>query len=145
MRRVGLVILAAWLVLAVGAAAACPSTGFDTLRMQGSGCLDAEPVPALPDFLRLLASGGGAVLIGTALSLLFEKVDWFKGLGGAEKGWVSFGASVGIPLLATALILYVPEEVWNQLAPFWMAGATALLGWLSNQGTFLALVKPGRE
>lgn len=100
-----------------------------------------ELPPDLPGLLEVLACGGGGAAIGVLLSFLFEEAPAFGALSGQGKRWVSFGLSVGAPVAATLLLLYVPPEVWAQLQPLWMALVTGLMGWLGNQGAFRVLIE----
>jgi len=75
-------------------------------------------------------AAGGAVL-GSVISFLFERFKWFQKLSADARFWVVGAISIGLPVIATALILYVPADVWVALEPFWkaiFAGGTAWLG-----------------
>lgn len=73
----------------------------------------------------------GSAVLGSIIAFLFERFHWFQKLGTDAKFWMIGALSIGLPVVATALVLYVPPEVWVTLEPFWkaiFAGGTAWLG-----------------
>jgi len=89
-----------------------------------------EDEMTLPELLAMLAAGG---LLGGIVSFLFERFKWFQNLSPDGRFWVVGVISVGLPVLATALILYVPAEVWAALEPFWQAVFAGGSAWLGGQ------------
>ncbi len=99
-----------------------------------------EPVvvPPLVETLGLLAQGVG---VGLVLSFLAEKVKAFQDLRSDVKGWVIFGISMGLPVLARVLLDVVPPESWALIEPYWQTVAIAFLGWASSQAVYLGIIK----
>lgn len=86
---------------------------------------------SLPDMLAAIATGGS--VLGVIISFLFEQFSWFQALTGKARFWTIGALSIGLPVAATALILYVPASVWDALKPFWMAAFAGGTTWLSSQ------------
>ena len=80
--------------------------------------------------LAFLAGGGG---LGAITAFVFERFKWFQKLTPDAKFWTIGAISIGIPSVATALLLYVPPEVWAALQPFWLAVVGGGAFWLSSQ------------
>ena len=87
-------------------------------------------VPTLTEVIALIASG---VVIGPAISFMFEKFAIFQKLTPGARWWIVFVASVGLPVAAQALIQYVPAETWASLQPYWKALALGFAGWVTGQ------------
>lgn len=104
----------------------------------------APPVPLdLQAFLQLAASGGLGWLIGAALAYAFEEWAWFKDkLTAEQKRWLSIGLSLGVPILAQALLLNVPDAVFARLNPYFAALVTALAGLFGNKREYRGVIKP---
>lgn len=85
---------------------------------------------SLVEVVRLLATGGG---IGAILSFLLERVDWFQKLPSQARYWLILAVSIGLPVLATVALQFVPAAVWEALQPYWNALAAGFLVWLSSQ------------
>lgn len=96
-------------------------------------------IPEVMSVLAMLAQGVGA---GFVLSFLAEKSAWFQGLDGEKKGWLVFGLSLGLPLLAQVLLAVVPPEMWAVVQPFWRAVAAGFVGWAGSQAAYLGIIKP---
>lgn len=92
--------------------------------------MDGSGIPDLLDWLRRLAEGG---LAGLVIAFLFERVSWFQGLGPRAKWWAILGGSVGLPLVASLLVEYVPSHVWAILNPHWRALAGGFAVWAASQ------------
>jgi len=92
----------------------------------------------LVDVVRLLATGGG---IGALLSFLLERVSWFQALSSSARYWIVLVVSVGLPVLATVALQFVPAGVWEALQPYWNALAAGFLVWLSSQAAHKLLNK----
>ena len=56
-------------------------------------------------------------ILGGIIAFLFERFQWFQRLSENARFWVIGAFSIGLPVIATALILYVPAEVWVVLEP----------------------------
>ena len=87
-------------------------------------------IPGLTDVLALIVRGIGA---GAVLAFLFEHFDWFQRLVPKARWWLIFGASLGLPLIATLLLQFVPASVWLLLEPYWRALAAGFLTWAGSQ------------
>jgi hypothetical protein len=100
-----------------------------------------EPVvvPPLVETLGLLAQGLG---VGLVLSFLAEKVGAFQRLKPDVKGWVIFGISMGLPVVARVLLDVVPAATWGLIEPYWQTVAVAFLGWASSQAVYLKIIRP---
>ena len=90
----------------------------------------APSVPALTEVLTMLASGIG---VGAVVAFLFEKFKWFQNLTPNGRFWVVFGISVGLPVVATVLLQFVPAPAWAMIEPYWKAVATGFLIWAGSQ------------
>lgn len=95
-------------------------------------------VPALVSVLEMLAGGIGT---GAVLAFLFEKAAWFQKLSDERKSVIVFGVSIGLPLLATVLLQFVPPDVWLVIEPYWQALAGGFLAWAGSQVVFKAFIK----
>jgi len=98
-------------------------------------------VPSITEVLSLLAQGVGA---GVVLAFLAEKSGWFQKLSSSAKGWLVFGLSLGLPLLAQVLLQFVPSSVWAAIQPFWQALAAGFIGWAGSQAAYLGIIKPAQ-
>ena len=108
--------------------------GVGVALAQGAEPPASPTVPALPDVLAMLASGIG---VGAVIAFLFEKVSWFQGLPASAKWWFILCLSVGLPVLATVALQFVPAEVWVKIEPYWKAIATGFLIWAGSQAFHL--------
>jgi hypothetical protein len=98
--------------------------------------------PGLVDVLGLLAQGVGA---GFVLAFLAEKAAWFQRLPGEKKNLLIMAISLGLPVLAQALLRFVPDHVWTTLQPYWSALAAGFVGWAGSQAAYVGLIKPQQE
>ena len=119
---ISLVVIAALVIVAAPSAAA--ATG-----VAGGAAQEVE-VPTLTEVIALIASG---VVVGPAISFMFEKFAIFQKLTPGARWWIVFVASVGLPVAAQALIQYVPAETWASLQPYWKALALGFAGWVTGQ------------
>ena len=87
-------------------------------------------VPSVVEFLRNVAAGAWAPV---AIAFLLEHVVVFQRLQAEVKKWVVLGLFVFLPVAATALLQFVPAEVWGQLEPFWNALAVGFAAWVASQ------------
>ena len=85
---------------------------------------------AIVVFLRNVAAGAWAPV---AIAFLLEHIRPFQALQAEIKKWAVLGLFVALPLAATALLRYVPTDVWVELEPFWNALAVGMAGWLASQ------------
>lgn len=85
---------------------------------------------SLVELLSTLAAGG---LLGGIIAFLAERFEWFQGLSSKAKFWLIGGISIGIPLIAQALLLNVPAEFWQSLEPYWRAALAGGTVWLGSQ------------
>ena len=104
-------------------------------------------VPALPEFLEMLAGPAGWVALGVFLSALLARWPWFSALPGDVKSLVVPAASALLSIGARSLLMFVHEDVWTGLAPFWFIVAGTVGVWLSSQGRFFLMrsVSDSRE
>jgi len=96
-------------------------------------------IPGVMEILSVLASGVGA---GFVLAFLAEKVAWFQELPSDKKNVLIMALSLGLPVLATALLQFVPAEVWAAIEPYWRALAAGFVGWAGSQVAYLGYIKP---
>jgi hypothetical protein len=75
--------------------------------------------------------------VGAVIAFLFEKVTWFQGLSPSAKWWTILGLSVGLPVLATVALQFIPASVWVLVEPYWRAIATGFLIWAGSQAFHL--------
>ena len=99
-------------------------------------------VPTLLEVVRMLASGAGTVVFGAALAFLAEKFGWFQNMSANAKWALVLLLSVGTPVAATALLQFVPADVWAALEPYWYAIASGFAVWVSSQVTHKKVNKP---
>ncbi len=112
---------------------------------------ESEP-PAFPPeagqdlrvFLALVASGGLSWFIGASLSYIFEEIERYQALAPQVKRWISVTASVGLPILALALLQSLPDGFFDAVNPYWGTLVTAVVGLVGNKYTYRAVVKPQR-
>jgi hypothetical protein len=71
--------------------------------------------------------------VGAVLAFLFERVEWFQKLPSDVRWWVIMGLSLGLPVLSTALLQFVPPNIWAAIEPYWKALATGFLIWAGSQ------------
>ena len=95
---------------------------------------EATVTPSFLEVLTLLAGGGG---LGTIVSFLAEQSKGFQNLQANQKKFVVLGLMIGLPLIATALVQFVPANVWILLEPYWKAIAAGFAGWAGSQFTYL--------
>ena len=76
----------------------------------------------LADFLIWLSVGGGGAL---ASSWIWERIPWFQGLEATYKQLVFFASCVVLSTVAFVTQTYVPQEVLNQLAPYFAIVASS--------------------
>jgi lipid-A-disaccharide synthase-like uncharacterized protein len=70
----------------------------------------------LKDFLSWIIAGGGIPFVSWGL----ERMAWFQKLASQAKEWVFFGFAAGVTVLAYVVQTYVPIEVLQQVAPFFL-------------------------
>lgn len=87
------------------------------------------------DVLRYLMTAGGAA---AALSFILERVEWFQGLSATNKSWVVLGGTLVIALGAKAILVYVPKEILDALAPWFEVVAGVVVAWVGTQLAHLA-------
>lgn len=108
-----------------------------------------QPPPRLPEefytvtgFLLLLASGSLSGLIGSLLSYLFVELAWFQQLSSQQKRRIAALTSIGLPIVAQALLLWVPGDVWGAIDPLWAALINGIARLYGNKATYRNKVKP---
>jgi len=67
-------------------------------------------------------SGGGAVV---ASSWILERLPWYQGLASELKRWIFFGVAAVLGVGAYLVGAFVPVEVLQQLAPYFLVLASA--------------------
>jgi hypothetical protein len=87
-------------------------------------------IPTLTEVLARIAAG---LMAGVILAFLFERFAWFQKLSPDAKWWVVFGVQIGLPVVATALLQFVPASVWAALEPYWQAIALGFVAWIGSQ------------
>jgi hypothetical protein len=93
------------------------------------------PPPPLTDILAKLATGIGT---GAILAFLFENFEWFQNLSTKTKWWVVLITTLTIPMIARALLDFVPLEIWLIIEPYWQSLARGFLTWMGTQITHIA-------
>ena len=86
--------------------------------------------PTIVEFLRNVAAGAWAPVL---IAFLLEHVQAFQKLQAEVKKWTVLGLFVVLPLVATALLQFVPAEVWASVEPFWNALALGFAAWVASQ------------
>jgi len=118
--RIGLVVVTLMLSLAVGIGLA-------------SAAPLAQDVPQAPSLVELLTRLTGGAGVAVIVAFLFERVAWFQKLPPDAKWWAILGMCVGLPVVATTLLQFVPPTVWATVEPFWQSLATGFLIWAGSQ------------
>jgi len=85
---------------------------------------------SLVEFLTNIASGGA---VGAIVAFLLEDVGLFQGLKSEAKKWIVLAAFLLFPVAATALLQYVPADVFTAIEPFFRAVAIGFAGWAASQ------------
>jgi len=98
-------------------------------------------VPALPGFLEQLAGPAGWVSIGVLASMLLARWPWYNQQSSELKRAIPIVISATVSVAARLLVTYVPVEVFEILAPYWLIVAGAVMTWLGSQGWFRMAVK----
>jgi len=93
-----------------------------------------DEVPTLVEVLTMLAGGGG---LGAIVSFLAEQSKLFQGLAAAQKKATVLAINLGLPILATALLQFVPPDLWAAIDPYWKALAVGFTGWVTSQGVYI--------
>jgi hypothetical protein len=85
----------------------------------------------LRETLTLLSAGGA--IIGAVVSQVLEDFEWFNRLQSATKELVVKAFTLGLPIVAGALLQFVPAEVPAPFNNLWMLGVLAVLMFLGSQ------------
>ena len=72
---------------------------------------------SVTDFLSWLLASGGSV---SAASWILERMAWFQAKAPDVKEWIFFGVSSVISVVAYLVVNYVPVEVLNAIAPYFL-------------------------
>lgn len=94
----------------------------------------------LVDVLTLIKMG----LLGPTVSILLGKLAWYNALKSkAAKVALVVGLVIGLPVLAQALLEFVPADVWAVIQPWYFTIVNALLiAFPTSQAWYLLFVKP---
>ena len=87
-------------------------------------------IPTLIEAISKLAVGGAA---GVVVAFLLEYITWFQKLSPDAKKWIVLGLQLGLPVVATVALQYVPVNVWALMEPYWQAIALGFVAWLGSQ------------
>ena len=87
-------------------------------------------IPTLTEVVARIAAGAVA---GVILAFLFERFAWFQRLSSDARWWLVFGVQIGLPVVATAALQFVPAGVWAVLEPYWKAIALGFVAWVGSQ------------
>lgn len=87
-------------------------------------------VPQLIDIVVMLAQVIG---VGAVLKFLFDQFKWFANLPADKKRLVVLGISIGLPILATVALQFIPPDVWNAIEPYWQVIARGFLLFAGTQ------------
>ena len=100
-----------------------------------------DAIPEVPSLATALGQLAGGVGLGFVLAFLFEPLPWFQALSAERKEQVVFAITVGLPLIATTLLQFVPAGVWAAIEPYWQALARGFLAWGGSQAAHAAFIK----
>jgi hypothetical protein len=81
-------------------------------------------------FLAMIAGGTGSSAI---LSWISERVPAFQNLSPTVKWWVQLIGTIGLSVTAFAVSTYIPEEILDNLAPWFAVVAGAWASFQANQ------------
>ncbi len=98
--------------------------------------IDPGQVQPLPQVLELLAGPVGWVALGTLLSMWLAHWEWYNAQVEAIKRLLPVVLSASLSIAARLLLLYVPAEVWEALAPYWFIVMGTALTWLGSQAWY---------
>jgi len=91
------------------------------------------PIEIPKTFMDVVGLLGSPLLIGVVLSLMFKEWVWFIN----QKTWVKWvmtlGVCVFLPIISTALKLYLPASAWTFLEQWWPVVASGLAVWVASQ------------
>lgn len=87
----------------------------------------------LKQVLQVLAAGGGTLVIGMLFSLIARKSAWYAGLSSEDKSLIMMTANILLGLVSTAVILFVPQEIIDQIAPFYVSLILCSLPYVGSQ------------
>lgn len=88
------------------------------------------PPMNLVEFLTWLATGGGAAV---GLAFILERWPKFQSFTVVQKSLGTLLGTTLVALLAYVVLTYVPKEILNQIAPYFMVVAGVVTTWLSSQ------------
>ncbi len=143
MKKFSILIVVLFLVLALAGAVLAESPVPTPVPPEGGGGVVLAPDAALVSpqaFLHWL-SAAAVPALGAGVALLARRSAWFQGLTKARKQAVALALGTGIPALAGALLLYVPDAVWVALQPLWGVIVPAIVGWVGMELTYLGVVR----
>lgn len=101
-------------------------------------------VPTLQEFLAFLYTPSGLAVLGTFMSLRLAAWPWYNGFtNDTLKKALFVGTTAGIAIVAYVLVTYVPQGVFDAVAPFW-AIIGAALAVLVGDTVFRGVLKPLR-
>lgn len=87
----------------------------------------------LKQVLQILAAGGGTFVIGMLFSLIARKNPWYASQSAEDKNIIMATANILLGLVSTAVILFVPQEVLDQIAPFYVSLILCSLPYVGSQ------------
>ena len=84
----------------------------------------------LHEFLTWLTSSAGATAL---FSFVAQRWPGWADVAPATQGWIHLGASMGIGLLAYAVLVFAPPDVLAVLAPWFQVVYGLAAAWVANQ------------
>lgn len=90
----------------------------------------------LKQVLQILAAGGGTFVIGMLFSLIARKNPWYASQPAEDKNIIMATANILLGLVSTAVILFVPQEALDQIAPFYVSLILCSLPYVGSQIMF---------
>ena len=93
-----------------------------------------QEFPTIQETLLLIAKGG---IVGAALAFAFERFGFFQKLTPNARFWFVAIVTVLSPVVAQALLQFVPPDVWVAIDPFWNSFLLGLTVWSASQVTHI--------
>lgn len=104
-----------------------PETADDS-GVDGDGD-DGVGIPPFHTVLTMLSVGA----VGGVLAFLAEHWPWFQNLPSERRFYVVIGLCIGLPILAGAMLDFIPPAWWPIIERWWLRIAAGFLAFLASQ------------
>jgi hypothetical protein len=107
--------------------------------------IDPGQIPALPDFLEILAGPTGWVMLGVLASMRLARWPWYNNQPSEIKRVLPVVAAAIVAIIARVLVTYVPESFWIAIGPYWLIIAGTIATWVGTQVWYQISVRPRKQ